>query len=135
MHTTNYVSTFIVVAPDTTATVATVPDKPGTVATLQYEMLAAKPYAMTSDDLLFAVYAARNDVKPSKATREAFFAKPQACLRASPLPKTYGFGLHHDAKGRVALVPMESARYADLSDDPHVKTVAAMRSKAKGAGK
>ncbi|WP_298711512.1 DUF6157 family protein [Micrococcus sp. 2A] len=44
--------------------------------------------------------------------REAFFAKSQACLRASPLGKRHGWGLHHDAEGRVALVPLGSARCA-----------------------
>lgn len=131
MHSTNYANTFIAVAPDTKAERSTVPEKPGSIAALQYALLAAQPYALTSDDVLFAVHAARQGVKPAKAAREAFFAKPQACLRASPLPKTYGFGLHHDAQGRVALVPMESVRYAELAHDAGTKTVAAMRSARK----
>jgi hypothetical protein len=133
MHTTNYVDTLILVAPDSAATRSVVPAKPGSIAAMQYEMLVSRPYELTSDDLLFAVYAARQGVKPAKAPRDAFFSKPQACLRTSPLAKTHGFGLHHDAQGRVALVPMESVRYAELTHDAGTKTVAAMRSKsAKG---
>ena len=129
MHTTNYTAAFIVVAPDSKAAQAIIPDKPGTIATLQHALLAAKPYAMTSDDLIFQVYALRNAIKPTKDARAAFFSMPQACLRASPLPKSYGFGLHHDERARVALVPMDSPRYAELCEDPSVKVVTAMRSK------
>ncbi len=58
----------------------------------------------------------------------AFFARGQPCLRTSPLAKTYGWGIHSDAAGRVALVGMESERYAAfVADDATVKT-AAMRS-------
>lgn len=131
MHTTNYVNTLVAVAPDCQAERSVVPSKPGSIAAVQYEMLSARPYELTSDDLIFAVYATRNGVTPTKAARDAFFAKPQACLRTSPLAKTHGFGLHQDAQGRVALVPMESVRYAELMHDAGTKTVAAMRSKGR----
>jgi hypothetical protein len=129
MHTTNYQSTLIAVAPDTKAATSIVPTKAGTVATTQYEILHAAPYVHTSDDLLFLVYAKRSGLAPTKAARKGFFEKPQACLRSSPLAKTHGFGLHHDATGRVALVPMESAQYAKLSKQAGIKVVPAMRSK------
>jgi hypothetical protein len=132
MHTTNYVNTLIAVAPDNTVERSAVPAKPGSIAALQNALLAARPYELTSDDLIFAVYAERNGVKPTKTARESFFAKPQACLRTSPLAKTHGFGLHQDAQSRVALVPMESVRYMELTQDPNTKTVAAMRSARKG---
>jgi hypothetical protein len=132
MHTTNYVNTLIAVAPDSTAERSIVPAKPGSIAALQYALLAAQPYKLTSDDVIFAVYAKRNGLKPTKSAREAFFAKAQACLRTSPLAKTHGFGLHQDAQGRVALVPMESVRYTELTHDKGTKTVAAMRSSRKG---
>lgn len=62
------------------------------------------------------------------AHRAAFFAKGQPCLRASPLAKRYGWGIHHDAESRVALYPRESAEYARLSQDPALKQVKAMKS-------
>ncbi|WP_409484319.1 DUF6157 family protein [Arsenicicoccus dermatophilus] len=49
-------------------------------------------------------------------------------LRTSPLAKTYGWGIHSDGQGRVALVPLGSARYAELLADGSVTKVAAMRS-------
>lgn len=64
-----------------------------------------------------------------KTAREKFFAKGQACLRTSPLAKTYGWGIHHDEKGRVALIPMESEQYNRLSEDSSIQQVKAMRSK------
>jgi Family of unknown function (DUF6157) len=129
MHTTNYRSTLIAVAPDTKAKRASVPEKAGTVAALQYKRLAAAPYTMTSDDLIFSVHCERSRIDPNDTERAKFFAKPQACLRASPLAKTHGFGLHHDEKGRVALVPMESDLYSTLRKQPGSRVVAAMRTR------
>ncbi|WP_040167864.1 DUF6157 family protein [Microbacterium gorillae] len=133
MHTTNYVGAFIEVSPDTKAAAATEPPSRGsslTVAEAQYRLLSEHPYEFTSDDVLFTVHADRAGIADADrpAAREAFFAKGQACLRASPLSKTYGWGTHHDADGRVALVPMESEEYARLAADPALKHHAAMRS-------
>ncbi len=134
MATTNYASTFIQVADDCPVTEAEVPRaKAGkaTVASLQYDLLAAKPYELTSDDLLFEVHATRRGVTDSdrEQARNAFFAKSQACLRASPLGKRYGWGLHHDEHGRVALVGLGTEEYARLAKDDTLKQLKAMRSK------
>ncbi|MFT4125742.1 MAG: DUF6157 family protein [Gordonia sp. (in: high G+C Gram-positive bacteria)] len=134
MGSTNYTGTFIQVATDCPATTAEKPPVGGrgpTIAALQYELIAAHPYEFTSDDVLFAVHLARNDIPEADraGARKAFFAKSQAYLRSSPLGKRYGWGIHHDARGRVALVPMESDDYRDLAADPSVKQVRAMRSK------
>lgn len=125
MHTTNYTDTFIAVAPDCPATVAEVPPKRATpsVARIQYEMLVDAPYEHTSDDVVHASQGARRGID-----RETFFARGQACLRTSPLVKRYGWGLHHDAQGRVALVPVESTEYAALVADETLEQKAGMRS-------
>jgi hypothetical protein len=60
---------------------------------------------------------------------QAFFAQPRACMRSSPLAKTYGWGLHFNAEGKVALVPVESTDYKRLVDDRSVKQTRAMRGK------
>ena len=129
--TTNYISTFIGVSPDTTARAGTTPTKPETVAGLQHVLLTAKPYGLTSDDLLFEVHASRNGIPDPERDRArgAFFAKPQACLRASPLVKQFGWGLHHDAAGRVAAIGMETEAYRSLAAQPGVKFVVGIRSK------
>lgn len=125
MHSTNYRNTLITVSGDCPVTVATPPTKQGTVAERQFAMLSTAPYTMTSDQLLLAVEIDRKGA----VTADAFFARPQACLRASPLVKKHGYGLHHDADGRLALVPMESVDYTRLTVDTSIVKRSGMRSK------
>lgn len=134
MHTTNYFDTFIAVAEDTAAVAATEPPIRATrsVAELTYRMIADNPYRFTSDEVIFSVWADRRDIAPEarEAARAEFFAKGQPCMRSSDLGKRYGWGVHADADGRVALVPMESEDYARLAAGDGVVTVTrAMRSK------
>lgn len=130
--TTNYTDTFIAVAPDSRAAVAETPPLTATrtVAALQFELIAEHPYEFTSDEILFRVHAIRKDIADGdlEAERESFFAKDQACLRASPLGKRYGWGTHHDANGRVALVALGTSDYDRLANDPSLTQKAAMRS-------
>ncbi len=136
MHTTNYFDTFIEVAEDTKATTGMKPpvkESNPTIAALQYEMIAENPYEFTSDDILFRVFAMRNDLTKSqyKNAREQFFSKGQACMRTSPLAKTYGFGIHSDSKGRVAIYGMETEPYQQLKSDKKIKKIKAMKSTRK----
>ena len=131
--TTNYRNTFIEVADDCPATAGEQPSTSRaapTVAVLQYQLVAAHPYELTSDDVLFEVFARRGEVpaQDRAAAREQFFAKSQACLRASPLPKRHGWGIHHDEDGRIALYSVDTDEYRRLRDDPSVTHVKAMRS-------
>lgn len=134
-HSTNYFDTFIEVAEDTKSDCGTKPpmkDKK-TVAEMQYELVANNPYKFTSDDIFFRVYADRNDLTKSeyKQAREKFFSKGQPCFRASPLTKTYGFGVHSDKEGKVALYGMETEAYQNFLNDTKIKKVKAMRSTKK----
>lgn len=134
MGSTNYTGTYIHVAEDCPVEAAERPpfsDKAPTVAALQYALISERPYELTSDDVLFEVYATRQAIPAEKrsAAREAFFAKDQACLRSSPLAKRYGWGIHHDADSRVSLVPLGSDDYEALAADPAVRQLNAMRSK------
>lgn len=128
---TNYYNTFIAVSPDSRLGAAKHVARPGTVAALQLEFLLAAPYALTSDDLLFQVHLVRleDPVDDLAKLRAKFESKPHACLRASPLVKTHGWGLHHDAQGRVAAVPVGDAEYQRLAADTLVTQVNGMRSK------
>ncbi len=134
MGSTNYSGTFIQVADDCpieTAEQPPVGNKAPTVAALQYALISEHPYELTSDDVLFEVHATRQAIpaEARTAAREEFFAKDRACLRSSPLGKRYGWGIHHDADARVALVPLGSDEYRTLAADPRVKQLKAMRSK------
>jgi len=75
-----------------------------TIAQLQYELIGKNPYKYSSDDILFQVYAYRNYLKEMEyqQAREQFFSKGQACLRTSPLTKSYGYGIHCYSDGRLA---------------------------------
>ncbi|WP_150462346.1 DUF6157 family protein [Nesterenkonia ebinurensis] len=134
MGSTNYAGTFIQVADDCPVEAAEQPPVGGkapSVAALQYALISEHPYEFTSDDVLFEVHATRLSIPAETRTeaRKAFFAKDHACLRASPLGKRYGWGIHHDADSRVALVPLGSDEYRSLAADPAVKQLKAMRSK------
>lgn len=133
VHTTNYQNTLITPAEDTKAVKAVMPplkqDKK-TIANLQFEMIYNAPYKYTSDEVLFDVYISRKGTEhdPIAEERKAFFSKGQPCLRTSALVKQYGWGIHHNAEGRVALVAMESEEFKDLVADTGVKKVKAMKS-------
>ena len=134
MHTTNYINTFISIAEDCPATTAQIPpDKAGekTIAGLQFEIVKKNPYKYTSDDVLFQVHAIRNEITKGEMAkeRENFFSKGQACFRSSPLGKRYGWGVHSDEKGRIAIYPMESPEYKKLAKDKGLEQTKAMRSK------
>ncbi|VCU71865.1 hypothetical protein PIGHUM_03956 [Pigmentiphaga humi] len=134
--TTNYVATFITVSPDSTVTMGQAPSKAGSTAQIQHQLLTAQPYYFTSDELLFEVHAIRQGIAPEDRARarEAFFAKPQACLRASPLVKQFGWGVHHDADSKIAAYGIETDAYRELSTRKDLKIVAGMRSQRQPGG-
>ncbi len=133
MHTTNYTNTFIASAEDCPATIGEVPPLKGdkkTVANLQFALISKNPYAYTSDDVFFQVFADRNDLTQAeyKEARQKFFSKGQPCFRASPLTKRYGWGVHSDQEGRIALYGCETDQYEKLSSDKTLKVAKAMKS-------
>ncbi|MFY8000382.1 MAG: DUF6157 family protein [Candidatus Kapaibacteriota bacterium] len=132
-HSTNYFNTFIAVADDCSTPSAEVPPTKGdtpTAANIQFEMISKNPYKYTSDDVLFQVFAEKNGLAPSEisSAREQFFSKGQPCFRASPLTKRYGWGVHSDAEGRIALYGRGTKEYEGFMLDGAVKMVKAMKS-------
>lgn len=127
-HTTNYHDAFIEVAEDCPVTQAEVPPakEPKSVAQIEYEMLATHPYKYTSDDVLYAANGERRGI-----SREDFFSKGQPCFRSSPLTKRYGWGVHSDQDGKIAIYPMESAEYKEFSQDAKISHLRGMRSSKK----
>lgn len=136
VHTTNYYNTFIEIAEDCPVGKAVIPvsrnDKK-TIAQMQYELIAKHPYRFTSDDVLFQVYADKNELtkKEYAEARAAFFSKGQACMRASPLTKKQGFGIHANPEGKMALVDVGTKEYDRFVNDAGIKKVKAMRSSRK----
>lgn len=125
VHTTNYANAFIAIAEDCPVAQAEEPplrERPS-IARIQFDMLIASPYRHTSDDVIYESQGKRKGL-----SRQEFFSKGQPCFRASPLTKRYGWGVHCDSEGRIALVPAGSDRYRELAEDPALQHVAAMRS-------
>ena len=136
IHTTNYISTFIEVAEDCSVIYAEIPvfnpDKPS-IAAIQFGILNGNPYKFTSDDIIFQTFALKNELMDSEldAARELFFSKGQSCMRCSPLTKKFGFGVHADAESKIAIYAIDSNEYQNFMADKSLKTVKAMRNKAK----
>lgn len=131
-HTTNYFGTFIEVAEDCPVEHGEEPPVAAqpSIAATHYRLIAEQPYGRTSDDVVFETHAVRSGVPvDDAAAREEFFSVGRACLRSSPLGKRYGWGLHHDAEGRVALVARDSDEYARLAADPDLVHTRAMRNR------
>lgn len=134
MHSTNYYNTLIEIAEDSHTQECEMPPLKGdkkSVANLQFEMLYDKPYQYTSDEVLFGVFAIRKQFEDGEMDeqREHYFSKGQPCFRASPLTKRYGWGIHSDTEGRIALYGADSEAYRKLQADDNVKKVKAMKSK------
>lgn len=137
MTTTNYTNTFIEIADDCPVDHAEVPPVKTdlkSVAAMQYEMIKANPYKYTSDDVIFSIYADRSGIIKSELTKEKenFFSKGQPCFRSSPLAKRYGWGIHSDPAGKIAIYAVESDDYKKLKKDKKLVHLKAMRSKREG---
>jgi len=131
-HTTNYRNTFIEVSEDCPIDHGVEPPiaENLSIAALHYRLISEKPYGRTSDDVVFETHALRKGIDPADAAARAeFFSKAQPCLRSSPLGKPYGWGTHHDAQGRIALIPRDSEEYAALAADPALSHTRAMRTR------
>jgi hypothetical protein len=134
IHTTNYTDTFIEIADDCPTTSGEIPPLKGeqkTIANIQFELVSKNPYKYTSDDVLFQVFAEKNGLAKGeyKKAREDFFSKGQPCFRASPLTKRYGWGVHGDAEGKIALVPCGTPEYKKFSKNKSLTVIKAMKSK------
>ncbi|CAM3899361.1 DUF6157 domain-containing protein [Cohnella lubricantis] len=136
-----YYNTLILVSADCPVERGIVPTsgKAGKSAHLiQYELLTERPYFYTYDELLYEVHVRHKGIPDDELKargveiRSELFAKPHPCMRASMLPKKYGWGAHFDAQGRIALYGKESPEYqtwieASGSDAPAL--IPAMRNK------
>jgi len=134
LHTTNYNDTFIEVAEDCSVKAGEVPPIKGekrSVANIQYEIISKNPYQFTSDDVLFRVYAEREGLSKNEleTARKQFFSKGQPCFRSSPLTKRYGWGVHSDKGGKIALYGVETVEYKNFSKDTKLRKIKALKTK------
>jgi len=132
-HSTNYYNTFIEIASDSPISNGEIPPTKAenkTVANIQFDIISKNPYKYTSDDVLFQVFTIKNDLIKSEYSeaREKFFSKGQPCFRASPLTKRYGWGVHFDKNGKMAIYGAETSEYQTFSNDKQLKIIKAMKS-------
>lgn len=135
----SYTNAFIRVSTDCPADRGIVPVAKGDrkpIHVLQYELLAESPYRYTHEDLIWEVHIRHKGLAEAELEARAaeiraeLFAKPHPCLRASLLPKKYGWGVHYDEQGRIAIYPMESAEYQDFTrPEGDISLLYALRSK------
>ncbi|MEM6346887.1 MAG: DUF6157 family protein [Bacteroidota bacterium] len=136
MHSTNYYNTFIEIAEDCPTKIGEVPPLRGnkkSVANYLFDMVYNHPYEYTSDEVLFAVFATRKGFHKTdwEAERQKYFSKGQPCFRAAPLSKRYGWGVHSNAEGKVAIYAADDPQYQAFLKDDSIKKMKAMRSKRK----
>lgn len=128
MPTTNLPNTFISVADDCPVFMAEVPParEPKSIPQIEYELLINNPYKYTSDDVLYIANGERRGI-----TREEYFARIQPDFRLSPLVKRYGWGVHIDADGKIALYALGSTEYEMFSSDTSLRQLKGNRSHRK----
>ncbi|WP_020472177.1 DUF6157 family protein [Zavarzinella formosa] len=133
-------NTFVLVSPDCPATTAIIPSPRGgnpTVAVIQHKLLTTQPYSLTLEDLIFQTHVLRSNLSTVEMNvraaeiRKTLFGKSHPCMRASPLPKQYGWGVHHDEAGRIAIYGLETEEYRRLASGEidRLEIVIAMRNK------
>jgi len=81
---------------------------PKTVARIEYEVLKENPYRFTEKELHYEVHAVRRN-RPD--IKYKLFN-----IRRSSLLKIYGWGIHRNQEGELALIAMESDRYKELQN-------------------
>jgi hypothetical protein len=132
--------TFVRVSADCSVVHSVVPigkKETKSVHQIQYELLTERPYYYTHEELIFQVHLIHKGIPSDdpeislESVREQLFSKPHACLRASMLTKQYGWGVHYDAEGRIALYGMESPEYDQFLENSEGKLTVhnAMRNK------
>jgi hypothetical protein len=97
---------------------------------VEYGLLVEHPYTCTEEDIAFEVYAVLHEIPKASwpKEREKFLSKGHPHLRVSALAKRYGWGMHNNAEGKVALIAVESPEYKRLLKDPRTTKVKAFRS-------
>jgi hypothetical protein len=133
----NYTNTFIQIAPDCPVIRGTVPvaknGNPPFYIT-EYNVLSKNPYVYTLEEAIIEIHLMRKTI--TKADLETWGEEVRALLkkrhpcRTSALPKKFGWGVHFDNEGRLALYGMDSEEYQRfIQPDSGLTVVTALRNK------
>ena len=129
----DYIDTFIRIALDSPTQDSVIPPLRGSKKALhniQYELIAAAPYQLTQEDVLWFTHIEHKNLKNAEVTDEAraqFFMKGQPCLRTSALAKRYGWGFHFDSMGGVSLIPSNTKEYRKYANATGLRQLQAMK--------
>lgn len=132
----SYKNTLITIPEDSKVSSAKVPvirnEKP-TIAYIEHDLINNNPYKFTQEDVQFKTYLIKNQMEAENAAelREQFFSKSKACFRASPLVKNYGWGIHYNNQGKIAIYDVNSEMYNQLLKQDDITKLKGMRSKRK----
>ncbi|MGM0890409.1 MAG: DUF6157 family protein [Bacillota bacterium] len=132
----SYKNTLITISEDSKVSSAKVPviknEKP-TIAYIEHDLINNNPYKFTQEDVQFKTYLIKNQMEEENAAelREQFFSKSKACFRASPLVKNYGWGIHYNNQGKIAIYDVNSEMYNQLLKQDDITKLKGMRSKRK----
>ncbi|MFS0599490.1 DUF6157 family protein [Peribacillus frigoritolerans] len=132
----SYKNTLITISEDSKVSSAKVPvirnEKP-TIAYIEHDLINNNPYKFTQEDVQFKTYLIKNQMEAENTAelREQFFSKSKACFRASPLVKNYGWGIHYNNQGKIAIYDVNSEMYNLLLKQDDITKLKGMRSKRK----
>ena len=109
----------ILVAEDSKVDKAFKPHKsnPKTIARITFEVLIENPYKYTEEELRIEVHVVRRKRKDLKLDSYN--------IKRSPLLQKYGWGIHRDQDGKLALISVNSDKYNNLKNT--IKTVHSYR--------
>ncbi|MCB0054185.1 MAG: hypothetical protein KDE24_32085 [Caldilinea sp.] len=111
----------IMIASDSESTHAIVPPahEPKTIYRIGYEVLTEHPYQFAEAEFQHEVHIERRGRPDLRIEKYS--------IRRSPLVKRFGWGIHRDANGKLALVACDSEEYQRLLADPNVKKTPGFR--------
>lgn len=130
-------NTFILIAPDCPAQQGVVPESkrvPRPFPVVQFEVLSNEPYRFSYAESLCEIHARQNGLDGTALDDEELvkaLLRKNPCPRTSALPKRYGWGIHVDARSKLALWACDSKEYRRLarSKPGTLLLVPALRSK------
>ncbi|WP_433943131.1 DUF6157 family protein [Paenibacillus sp. SN-8-1] len=136
----SYRNTFIVISTDCPVTTSTVPVSSRakkTVYEIEFDLLSNNPYRYTEAELIYEIHIRHKELEEAYVLAHAdeiwedLFRKPHPCLRASQLPKKFGWGIHYNEEGRIAIYGMDTDEYGRFTEPGKGKPtlVPAMRSR------
>jgi hypothetical protein len=114
---TGYVNAFITTAPDCPLAVGTVPTHAMSIAGIEHSLLLDCPYEYMAHELIIDVHRRHKRVDDVELEdfKALLFTKSHACMRLSMLTKRWGWGVHYNEQGRMALYGAETDEYRQFA--------------------